>query len=310
MVIRVGIIDIGSNSIKLLISESVNTQEIRQVHFEIEEVRIGEGMTRSPPTIDTDAIAIGTQAVSRLYSIASKHNLNHVAIVATSAVRDAYNKQEFIDSIRSTTGLELRTLTGREEARLIGKGVVQDPSLSSLNDFSLADLGGGSLECIQFRDQIPLHFESFNLGAVRLTSEFIQDRAIPVSKSQRKSIRDAVRVTLQSSSIRTDPEIKTAVLTGGAASILAQLIPFSGGSKKIDFAAARSLRDQVCEFDFDERVSKLTIPEKRADIFPAATIILCELLEHLGCNTVYFSFYNLRFGLAAETTENYRLTNL
>ena len=110
--IRVGIIDIGSNSIKLQIAEGLGSTEVRHVHFEVEEVRIGEGMTKNPPMIESGAIKIGTQAVARLHSIASQHKLNELSIVATSAVRDAHNSHKFVDSIRTATGIELRTLSG------------------------------------------------------------------------------------------------------------------------------------------------------------------------------------------------------
>ncbi len=308
--VRVGIIDIGSNSIKLQIAENLTGTEIRPVHFEVEEVRIGEGMTQIPPIIESNAIKAGTQAVARLYSIASQHELHQFSIVATSAVRDAHNRHEFADSIRTATGIELKTLSGEEEACLIGKGVIQDPALASLNDFTLADLGGGSLECIQFRNQIPVATQSFNLGAVRLASQFLHDRKDPVPPSQRENIENAVRTILQSSSIQPDPEITTAVLTGGTASILSQLAPKSKTTQKIDLVAARSIRDRVCELSFDERVAELAIPIKRADIFPTATIILCELMQYLGCETIYFSLYNLRFGLAAEMVEIHRSANL
>ncbi len=308
--IRVGIIDIGSNSIKLQIAEGSDGTEIRPVHFKVEEIRIGEGMTKNPPIIEPDAINTGTKAVARLHSIASQYELHQLSIVATSAVRDAHNSHEFVDSIYAATGIELRTLSGTEEANLIGKGILQDPALVSLNDFALADLGGGSLECIQFRNQVPIASQSFNLGAVRLASQFIHDRKKPVSLTQREKIENAVRTTLHRSSIHPDPKITTAVLTGGTASILSQLASESGTNKTIDFVATSSIRERVCEMDFDERVANLDIPTKRADIFPTATIVLCELMQILGCETICFSFFNLRFGLAAEMIEVHRSANL
>ena len=308
--IRVGIIDIGSNSIKLQIAEGLGGTEIRHVHFEVEEVRIGEGMTKNPPIIESGAIKIGTQAVARLHSIASQHKLNELSIVATSAVRDAHNSHKFVDSIRTATGIELRTLSGAEEANLIGKGVLQDPKLATLNDFTLSDLGGGSLEFIRFKNQVSVASHSFDLGAVRLASQFLHDRKKPVSLPQRENIENAVRTTLQRSSIQPDPGVTTAVLTGGTASILSQLAPESGTKKRLDFVAARSIRDRVSEMDFDERIANLAVPTKRADIFPTATIILCELMQFLGCETIYFSFFNLRFGLAAEMVDTHRSANL
>ncbi len=162
------------------------------------------------------------------------------------------------------------------------------------------------MEIIQFENQTPLFWGSFNLGAVRLASPNVEDRKKPISQSQRENIEVAVRTELQSSPIDPDLVSNTCVLTGGSASILAELAPVSSGVQQIDSNKVASLRDEVCNMEFDQRISILGIPEKRADIFPTAAIILCELINYLGCKTLFFSFYNLRFGLATELIEKYQ----
>lgn len=303
--VLVGIIDIGSNSIKLLIATSDDAQKIHQIRFAMEEVRIGEGMTGSPPCIDPDAINKGTQAVANLYAIAKTYDLQSLAIVATSAVRDAHNKSEFIESIKAATGLKLTVLSGHDEARLIGKGVSQDPALASLDAFLLADLGGGSMECIQFEDLTPTVSHSFNLGAVRLTSKFIRNRLQPVTAAEREAIIEAVRTDFRASPVQPKAKVKTAVLTGGAAAILTQLAPDTKASQRLNIQEAKRIRDLACAMTREERIAKLSIPPKRADIFPAATIVLCELLNYFHCEIVYFSSYNLRFGLVSELASDF-----
>lgn len=299
----VGIIDVGSNSIKLLIAEQSSSGLISSVLFEVEETRIGEGMTGLPPRIEASAIEKGTQAIARLYDIAKTHNLHSLRIVATSAVRDAVNRGVFIESVKATTGLELETLSGDQEARLIGKGLQCDPGLSHLSSYSLLDLGGGSMECILFKDGIVTSANSFNLGAVRLASKFISDRYRALAASEAQAIRDHVAELFADANIQANASPSTvAVLTGGTASILAARQ--GDFQNRISFAELNAFRMEVSSFSEPERVTQMKVPESRADIFPAATTVLCAALDHLGCNELHFSRYNLRYGLVAEMLEH------
>ncbi len=143
---QIGIIDIGSNSIKLLIVEPSQSGKFEQVLFEVEEKRIGEGMTLNPPRILDADIGKAAMAIGRLLQIARQYDLADLKIVATSAVRDASNQVEFSKAILDKTGIDIKVLSGDNEARFIGKGALQDSELSDLNNFVLIDLGGGSME--------------------------------------------------------------------------------------------------------------------------------------------------------------------
>ncbi len=297
---QVGIIDVGSNSIKLLIAQSTPAGNVRKVQFLVENVRIGEGMTHSPPLLTENAIAAGSDAIARLQSDAEKHRLDALRIVATSAVRDAQNQADFASRVEARTGLPLDILPGDEEARLIGKGIRQDPALGELNDFVAVDLGGGSMECIQFVDQTLSTAHSFNLGSVRLSSMLLDDRSIPVSSADEERIANHVLNTLQQSPLAPNPQIQTAVLTGGASQILAGF----SAEESIERATLDRYRQQICSRDSQKRVTELGIPESRSDIFPAAAITLCETLAYLRCDRIHFSQYNLRYGLAAELMES------
>ena len=299
---QVGIIDVGSNTIKLLIAEQADDGTVRSVRFEVEETRIGEGLTGTPPLIDPEAISRGTQAIGRLHRLAAQHDLHCLRIVATSAVRDASNRAAFIDSVASETGIELETLSGNEEARLIGKGLQCDPKLSHLSSYALLDLGGGSMECILFSEGAVSQIGSLDLGAVRLSSKYVPDRHRPLARHESDSIRDHVEDVFVSAHIsRASAPSPVAVLTGGTASILAARSLAS--TEVFSAEQARAFRDEVCRLSRSERVSQLNIPESRADIFPAAITILCAALDYLGCDQVHFSEYNLRYGLAAEMIE-------
>lgn len=301
---EIGIIDIGSNSIKLLIGERDDSGRFQQSLIEVEEKRIGEGMTQNPPMILEADIEKAIAAITRLHQTARRHGLSNVKIVATSAVRDASNQTEFSKAISDATGIPIAILSGQDEARLIGKGAMQDPALFDLQNFNLIDLGGGSMECIQLENRQQTEYQSFNLGAVRLASTFIQDREKPLPQKSETSIADHVLKTLSQSPITPDPKIKTAVLTGGASSILGSILLSQSAATFATISELQRLSREICLANFEERVTKMRIPLERADIFPAAVIIIRTALEYLECDTAHFTRFNLRAGLIAEILDN------
>ena len=297
---QIGIIDIGSNSIKLLIGEPTQSGQFVQVLFEVEEKRIGEGMTLIPPCILDADIERAAMAIGRLHQLARQYDLADLKIVATSAVRDASNQREFSKAILDKTGIGIDILSGDQEARLIGKGALQDPELSDLGNFVLIDLGGGSIECIQFEDRIQKTHLSFNLGAVRLASTFIQDRELPLLQECENSIEKHVLQTLSRSPIGPDPTIRTAVLAGGACSILDGMLCRRSNATSATISDLQSICQEVCSANLEERIMYLRIPRERADIFPVAAIIIRTALEYLKCDAARFTRFSLRAGLIAE----------
>ncbi len=297
---QIGIIDIGSNSIKLLIGEPTQSGQFVQVLFEVEEKRIGEGMTLIPPCILDADIERAAMAIGRLRQLARQYDLADLKIVATSAVRDASNQREFSKAILDKTGIGIDILSGGQEARLIGKGALQDPELSDLGNFVLIDLGGGSIECIQFEDRIQKTHLSFNLGAVRLASTFIQDRELPLLQECENSIEKHVLQTLLRSPIGPDPTIRTAVLAGGACSILDGMLCRRSNATSATISDLQSICQEVCSANLEERIMYLRIPRERADIFPVAAIIIRTALEYLKCDAARFTRFSLRAGLIAE----------
>ena len=297
---QIGIIDIGSNSIKLLIGERSHSRHFEQVLFEVEEKRIGEGMTLNPPRILEADIEKAAKAIGRLHQVARQYDLSELKIVATSAVRDANNQREFSSAILDKTGIVIDVLSGDDEARLIGKGALQDPELFDLSNFVLIDLGGGSMECIQFEDRVQGSHQSFNLGAVRLASTFIHDREKPLPQENETAVENHVIRSLSNSPIGPNPSIRTAVLTGGASSILDGILYSRSNTTSDTISDLQMLCREICSANIEERVKGLGIPRERADVFPIAGTIIRTALEYLKCDAARFTRFNLRAGLIAE----------
>jgi exopolyphosphatase / guanosine-5'-triphosphate,3'-diphosphate pyrophosphatase len=303
----VAVVDIGSNSIKLLVAARATAGRLVELAQRTEETRIGTGITDTPPRLRDDAIERGVASVRLLLADAVRFAPAAVRIVATSAVRDAANRVEFISRLRAVTGHELTVLTGDEEARLIGRGIACDPALHGVPAFHLFDLGGGSLEMLTFRDGRAIQLASLQLGCVRVTEACVADPAHPLGAATIATVRAHVRAAVKASGFIFDlPPPVTAVATGGTVTTLRLL---QAAARQIDFAATDSrlrvadleeLAARLCAATLAERRAIPGMPPARADVFPAALVTLTEVARLAHVEAFQHSFYNLRFGLAAE----------
>ena len=175
----IGIIDLGSNSVRLLlvrVHADGSTTILNQVKH---MVRLGEGgFTHNRLQEETMARTI---AVLRgLAEMCAVYETTEIIAIATAAVRDAVNGPEFIRRVQEKTGIDFTVVSGREEARLIYLGVSSGLEHSkSLRLF--IDIGGGSTELIVGDSQSYVNLDSLKLGCVRLTNLFFEDNKGPVS---------------------------------------------------------------------------------------------------------------------------------
>ena len=165
----VAIIDIGSNSIKILVATRTTSGDFAALKTKTLDARISAGISKAKPELSEDGMARGLVAIRELLADAAAFEPAKIVLVATSAVRDATNGAMFRERVKTATGHEIRILTGDEEANLIGRGLTCDPALRGLKDFYVFDLGGGSLECLAFRERKIVQAMSLQLGCVRLT---------------------------------------------------------------------------------------------------------------------------------------------
>src|SRR5512141_847533 len=126
----VAIIDIGSNSIKVLVAERTTDGRVHALASKTIDARISAGISRATPRLMDEGMSRGVNAVRELTAFAAPFRPEKTTVVATSAVRDAENGETFRGLIKSATGHEVRILSGDEEANLIGRGLTCDPSLS------------------------------------------------------------------------------------------------------------------------------------------------------------------------------------
>lgn len=306
----VAIIDLGSNSIKLLVADRSADGPIRSLLMHTVDARISAGISRDQPRLSEDGMAAGLAAVRELIERAAPFSPSTTVMVATSAVRDAGNGAEFRARVLAATGVAVRLLTGEEEANYIGRGLASDPALGALHDFYVFDLGGGSLECLAFRDRRVVQAISLPLGCVRLTERFIRDPQGPLPPAERTAIMEHTRRVLAESGFTFSLPGATAVFAGGSMTTLRAVLGARTGTALRDtpalvgVAEIRSVLECLAALPLAERRVVPGLPAARADVFPAALATILAIAEAGSVPLFQHSLYNLRWGIAAELLEN------
>jgi len=302
----VAVIDVGSNTIKLLVAELSSLGDLKVLHERSEATRIESELATAGHILTANGMDTGLKAIERLVEESLSHEPLHMRIVATGLVRDSINGKLFAEKVRDSTGYELDIISGDEEAVGIALGVGTDSLLSNRSNYLVCDLGGGSLELIRVENRIVRGTVSLPLGAVRLTKRFVSNARGPSVQSERDEIADHVRQVLCSSGFPFPPSPLFMIATGGA---FATVRAIFAEAKNISFDKCSILSSsdlaafltESGSLTIGQRVDRFPpLPKERADIMPTALIVILTLLEHFKVSEVHHSLRNLRFGLAAK----------
>ena len=302
----VAIIDIGSNSIKTLIAARTTSGQLEALKTRTLDVRISAGISKAKPELSEDGMIRGLAAIKELLVDATPFIPSKIILVATSAVRDASNGALFRERVKEATGHEIRILSGDEEANLIGRGLTCDPAIGDLKDFYVFDLGGGSLECLSFRDRKIEQAVSLKLGCVRLTERFIKDVTAPLQKDEVTALALYVRDELKRSGFRFAIVAPDAVFTGGSMSTVRAVkgsrhgLSLEDTPPTIGLNTMSDLLDELAPLSLNERKVIPGMPAARADVFSAALITMLAVADYAHIDRFHHSLYNLRWGFAAE----------
>jgi exopolyphosphatase/guanosine-5'-triphosphate,3'-diphosphate pyrophosphatase len=306
---RIAVIDVGSNSIKMLVAERAADGSPVEVLNRVTEARISRGIAAERPRLDDEAMEKAVAAVATFAAEARGFGAAATVAVATSAVRDAANGALFRERLRLETGIDLRILSGLEEADLIGRGLATEPALNTVAEFDSFDLGGGSMECLALRGRTVESAVSLPLGCVRLTERFVADPAAPLPDSAALAIDRHVRAALLSSGFPLPvPTGRRVVGTGGSLATVLAISAADTSSPAAPSVIEVSLLRRILE-----RVGPLALPDRhrvaglspaRADVFPAALVTLLALAEVGRFEEFQFSLRNLRWGVASQLLDS------
>jgi len=299
---RLAVIDLGSNSFRLVVFMSAGgwwrrTDEI------YEPVRIGEGLAASGRLGEEPMRrALATLDVFAHFCRASGLGAGSVDAVATSAIRDAENAEDFLALARGRTGLPIRVLSGGEEARY---GYLAAVNSTTLRDGCVLDLGGGSLQLVAVAGRLAVHSDSWRVGAVRMTERFLPG-ADPPKRRQLEELRAHVARELGQAAWlpRTGGRL---VGIGGTVRNLAAAaqrtagLPSSGvQGVEISQAALAQLVERLAELPPAQRSRVPGIKPARADLILAGAIVVQEALRAGGFDRLEVTEAGLREGVFFE----------
>jgi exopolyphosphatase/guanosine-5'-triphosphate,3'-diphosphate pyrophosphatase len=301
---RLGGIDIGTLTCRLLIADLVSGSRLKEVRSDRRILRLGEGVDRTK-RLSEAAMDRVIRCVKEWQELIESYRVEAFTAVATSAVRDADNRQDFLDRIKREAGLDVEIITGDEEARRTLVGIRSGLS-PGVTDMLALDIGGGSTEFILDRpDQAPIA-RSIDVGVVRLCERVL--RHDPPSAEEIQEARTWVRRETESA-VAGMPRAGHMTFVGTAGTItslaaMAQKLPAYEPARIHNYAlrldAIRELEQTLLSRTKAERVGLPGLEKHREEFIAAGAIIIRTIMETLGHQTVLVSDLGLREGVLID----------
>lgn len=299
-IMKLAVIDIGTNTIILLIAEGHPDKTFSILHDECQIARLGEGIHYHKHFLP-EAMDRAFQVLKNYKTTIDYHVCDDVIVVGTAAFRNALNSADFIKRVSDELQLHIKMITGEEEAKLIHACCLKDfPDLP--RPTLVLDIGGGSTEII-YHNQDSIQAISFPFGAVKLTEQFFHS-----DPPEKKEINELIQF-IKKEIFGRDPAFTqiyrpTLIATAGTPTTLKAI---SLGLSEYDPAkvhATKMTRNELIKLmarlqalPLKERMKINCLPEKRADVILAGSYILKEILEHLNLEDFWISDRGLRFGV-------------
>lgn len=293
-------IDVGSNAMRLLIVSIDGDRRSTVLESVRDPVRLGQDVF-AKGVISEETIDRATEAFGRFQELIGNHKAALTRAVATSAVREALNKDLFLDRIAQASGIEVSVIGCEEEARLISLGVASKINLKRTIAL-LVDIGGGSAEVSLVDDGSILSTECFRLGAVRLL-QLLEER-----KQGQQRFNQMVREYVDATQKRIKKTINgrridMLVGTGGNVDALGELRREVLKKDRSTFLTAEELNQLVRVLQampLEERMQKLRLRPDRADVILPASLVLQQIVKHAGVKEVQIPHVGLKDGLLAD----------
>lgn len=304
---KIGIIDIGSNTCKLLIAEGESASS--PIDFVILEqsslpCRLLSLQADGQNFIEEKQSRLLLQCIGEFMKICKKHAVLKVQAVATEAFRKSSNRQQISLLIEKEFGFEIKILTGQEEARGIAKGLDTDPNIKSFQSYSALDIGGGSVEFIHVKNQKLIEVLSLPIGAVRMARMDPSFSKEIIPAENQKKLRNYVREIISDQLCHFLEDGNQLVGTGGTIVFCRNILQRLNNQTDHACIHRRELEfltQTVCGLKISDRVDRFPqLPADRADIFPYGLLTVLEIMSLFDTQTLTHSFHNLRYGLARE----------
>jgi exopolyphosphatase/guanosine-5'-triphosphate,3'-diphosphate pyrophosphatase len=312
---RRAVIDIGTNSVKLLVGDIQKTKVTPVLETAI-QTRLGEDFFKTG-RIATSALETTLKAVLELHQKAKNLSASKIRIISTGVARHAPEIKDLFSKIKAMTGEDARILSPDQEALLAYKGVTTSPTLHHLTYLVVFDVGGGSTELILGNTNKIIQWASCELGAVQLWVKYSKLADDPPGLTLLNNCRTDIRSRLLSNAknlfqsaiplVANTKNLITVVGTGGTCTILGcvanSLTEFDRErieSTPVSFNFLTELCETVWTMNLSQRKTLPGMPPDRADIFPYGLAIVVEIISMLCIPSFYISTRGVRFGSLIE----------
>jgi len=307
---RLAAIDIGTNSVHMIVVRVRPDFSFEVIDREKEMVRLGAGGLDGKK-LTHEAMTSALQALSKFERLAKSHQVDEILAAATSATREAENGGEFLKAIERTTGIRPRIITGTEEARLIHIAAVY--GVDTPKSTVVIDIGGGSVEITRGMGPQVQFARSFKIGVIRLTERFVSSDPLS-SRDERKLVKHITEQVRQYLNHVVDAGFDRVIGTSGtilsigtvATAVDRGSVPPETRNLRVSSKSIRRFRKLATTLDLEERLHLPGLDPRRADLTVAGAVLLDTLLQRLKADEITLCDLALREGLVLDYIHQHR----
>lgn len=297
---RLAAIDIGTNSVRLIIAEALRGGTYRILDDEKQTTRLGRNLS-STGHLDSEALELTMQALRRMKQIADGYQVQELKAIATCAVREAQDGTDFCRRVKTEVGIDIEVVSARKEARLAFFGVLRGFDLAGKN-VAVVDIGGGSTEIVLASGRVIEAIYTTPLGAVRL-AEIYQCQQ-PMTGARFKTLMSGIERRLQKETEELLFAPHLLIGSGGTFTTLAAMIMARKGQSELPIqgylvtrAEVRHLLDRLRKMPAKARRNVPGLSPDRADIIVAGIAVVDCIMSHFDVNTLQVHSGGVRDGL-------------
>lgn len=302
---NIAVVDLGTNTFNLLIAQ-VKNNDFSTTYATKEFVQLGKGGINSR-IIREDAFERGLNTLNRFKNKAQSMSCNHILCIATSAVRNAKNGQEFVNAAKTQLDLDIQIIDGNKEAEYIYLGAKQAVKVAQ-NNVLIMDVGGGSTEFIICNNQEIIWKQSFEVGAARLFEGF--HKSNPIANNEVNSIENHLQKLLSPLFDAVQKYgFEKLVGCSGAFSSFASIIMNTEDKEDLmgtpteytfDIPDFKKLHEQLMDSTLEERLVLKGLIKQRAPMIVVGSILVNFILNELSVKYFELSNYALKEGVIMD----------
>lgn len=306
----ISIIDLGSNSLKILVTSLNKDNSLNKIYEKKYNIRIGDYID-SEKNLSHIGICNLVFILEDFKKISSDYNATKLITIATESLRKCNNIKYVLDILKDQTDLDIKILSGYNEAYF---GYIATKNTLNYSDYYLLDIGGASVEISLIKDNNFIDFVSLPLGAISLSKKF--DFKNKVSELTKDKLKEYIFQEFKKYTWLNQKLDLPVICIGGSTKNLATIYTINKlkvsnkniHNLKIDFNDIYDLNNFICNLNCDDKLKIKGLSKKRADIISASSTFLELFLEYTNSNLVIINKFGIREGIAYDILkDNYSL---